>query len=266
MTAKLDSFDLKILAELQQNGGLSNQELADRVGLSPSPCSRRIRELEHLGVIRERVVRLDPRAVGLDLTVLIHIRMDRHTPERFAQFESAVRGYPEVLECYLITGQEADYQLKISVPNMDEYQRFLLTKITPAIGMVWHLVRREWRELGIAVGVTAAVVAIGFIVNPGLWRAWFDTLLNVNFPPGAPKGVRATRQGRRVNEVVRSEPMPPAGGEWFTIAEPVPDWREDPDADVFAVRDGYISVTPLHPDLTRHEDVPLVASWRLGLD
>ena len=81
-------------------------------------------------------MRLEPRAIGLDLTVLIHIRMDRHTPERFAQFESAVRGYPEVQECYLITGQEADYQLKISVPNMDEYQRFLLTKITRIDGVI----------------------------------------------------------------------------------------------------------------------------------
>jgi len=93
-----------------------------------------------------------------------------------------------------------------------------------------------------------------------------DTLLNVNFPGGAPKGVRATRQGRRVNEIVRAEPVPPAGGEWFTIAEPVPDWRDDPDADVFAVRAGYISVTPLHPDLTRHEAVSTVASWHLGLE
>jgi Lrp/AsnC family leucine-responsive transcriptional regulator len=136
VAAKLDSFDLKILAELQAHGGLSNQELADRVGLSASPCSRRVLKLEESGVIRERVVRLEPRAVGLDLTVLIHIRMDRHTPERFAQFENAVRGYPEVQECYLITGQEADYQLKISVPNMDEYQRFLLNKITRIDGVI----------------------------------------------------------------------------------------------------------------------------------
>ena len=136
MAEKIDAFDLKILAELQANGGLSNQEVADRVGLSASPCSRRIHQLERAGVIRERVVRLDPRAVGLDLTVLIHIRMDRHTPERFAQFESAVRGYPEVQECYLITGQEADYQLKVSVPSMDEYQRFLLTKITRIEGVI----------------------------------------------------------------------------------------------------------------------------------
>jgi Lrp/AsnC family leucine-responsive transcriptional regulator len=136
MAQKLDSFDLKILAELQANGALTNQEIADRVGLSASPCSRRIHHLESTGVIRERVVRLEPRALGLDLTVLIHIRMDRHTPERFAQFESAVRGYPEVQECYLITGQEADYQLKITVPNMDEYQRFLLNKITRIEGVI----------------------------------------------------------------------------------------------------------------------------------
>jgi Lrp/AsnC family leucine-responsive transcriptional regulator len=136
MSEKLDLFDLKILAELQKSGGSSNQEIAERVGLSASPCSRRIHQLERSGVIRERVVRLDPRTIGLDLTALIHIRMDRHTPERFAQFESIVRGYPEVQECYLITGQEADYQLKISVPNMDEYQRFLLTKITRIEGVI----------------------------------------------------------------------------------------------------------------------------------
>jgi Lrp/AsnC family leucine-responsive transcriptional regulator len=136
MAQKLDSFDLKILAELQANGGLSNQEVADRVGLSASPCSRRIRQLEQSGVIRERVVRLEPRALGLELTALIHIRMDRHTPERFEQFEAVVRAYPEVQECYLITGQEADYQLKITVPNMDEYQRFLLNKITRIEGVI----------------------------------------------------------------------------------------------------------------------------------
>ncbi len=106
------------------------------MGLSASPCSRRIRQLEEAGVIRERVVRLDPLALGLDLTVLIHIRMDRHTPERFDQFENAVRALPEVQECFLITGQEADYQLKITVPNMEEYQRFLLNKITRIDGVI----------------------------------------------------------------------------------------------------------------------------------
>jgi Lrp/AsnC family leucine-responsive transcriptional regulator len=132
----LDPYDLKILAQLQANGGSSNQEIADRVGLSASPCSRRIRHLEEAGIISERVVRLDPRKIGLDLTVLIHIRMDRHTPERFEQFESVVRAFPEVQECYLITGQEADYQLKIAVPNMEEYQRFLLNEITRIEGVI----------------------------------------------------------------------------------------------------------------------------------
>jgi len=136
MAHKLDAFDLKILAELQADGGLSNQELADRVGLSASPCSRRVHQLRSAGVIGEHIVRLDPRALGLDLTVLLHIRMDQHTPERFEQFENRVRTYPEVQECYLITGQEADYQLKIVVPNMDEYQKFLLTKITRIEGVM----------------------------------------------------------------------------------------------------------------------------------
>jgi len=133
---RIDAFDLKILAALQADGGLSNQEVADRIGLSPSPCSRRIRQLEEAGIIAGRVARLDPAKLGLDLTVLIHIRMDRHTPERFDNFEAIVGGFPEVQECYLITGQEADYQLKVIVPNMDEYQRFLLEKITRIEGVI----------------------------------------------------------------------------------------------------------------------------------
>ena len=92
--------------------------------------------LHEAGIIASTVVRLAPKKLGLDLCVLIHIRMDRHTPERFDNFESIVGGYPEVQECYLITGQEADYQLKIIVPNMDEYQRFLLEKITRIEGVI----------------------------------------------------------------------------------------------------------------------------------
>ena len=133
---KIDAFDLKILAELQADGSQTNQEVSERVGLSPSPCSRRIRQLEDAGVISERAVRLDQESLGLDLTALIHIRMDRHTPERFEHFESIVREYTEVQECYLITGQDADYQLKVTVPNMQEYQRFLLNKITRIDGVI----------------------------------------------------------------------------------------------------------------------------------
>ena len=133
---KIDSFDLQILAALQSDGGLSNQEIAERIGLSASPCSRRIRQLEDAGIIKERVVKLAAAKLGLDLTVLIHIRMDRHTRERFDDFEAIISQYPEVQECFLITGQEADYQLKIIVPSMDEYQRFLLEKITTLEGVI----------------------------------------------------------------------------------------------------------------------------------
>ena len=132
----VDPYDFKILTELQADGSLSNQEIADRIGLSASPCSRRIRALEGRGIITEKVVRLSAAKLGLDLTVLIHIRMDRHTPERFDNFEKIVAGYPEVQECYLITGQDADYQLKAVVPSMDEYQQFLLNKITRIDGVI----------------------------------------------------------------------------------------------------------------------------------
>lgn len=135
VTRKLDRFDRRILEELQRNGGLSNQELAERVGLSASPCSRRVRALEEAGIILRRVTLLDRRKLGLSLTVLVHISMDRHTPERFAGFEEKVRSYPEVQECYIITGQEADYQLKVVVPDMDHYQEFLLNRLTRIEGV-----------------------------------------------------------------------------------------------------------------------------------
>jgi len=117
----LDRYDLNILRHLQDDGSLSNQELAERVGLTAAPCSRRVKQLEEEGVIRDRVVRISDRAVNLNLTALLHISMDKHIPERFAEFEQAVAQLPEVMECYLITGHEADYQLKVVVPDMDRY-------------------------------------------------------------------------------------------------------------------------------------------------
>lgn len=132
---KLDRYDRRILEELQRDGGLSNQELAERIGLSPSPCSRRVKALEEAGIIIGRATLLDRRKLGLTLTAIIQISMDRHTPERFEAFESTIRGYPEVLECFLVTGQDADYQLKVVVPDMDHYQAFLLDKITRIEGV-----------------------------------------------------------------------------------------------------------------------------------
>jgi Lrp/AsnC family leucine-responsive transcriptional regulator len=134
-THKLDAFDLKILAALQADGGLSNQQLAERVGLSASPCSRRVQKLEDAGIIERRATILDRRKLGLSMTVILQISMDRHTPERFENFERQVGQYPEVQECYLITGQDADYMLKVVVPDMDHYQQFLLNKITRIEGV-----------------------------------------------------------------------------------------------------------------------------------
>ena len=132
---KLDRYDLNILAELQRDAGLSNQELAERIGLSPSPCSRRVRQLEDDGYILRQVALLDRKKLGLTLTVYVLVGMDRHTPERFAHFESIIRQCPQVLECSLVTGMEADYQLKVVVPDMDHYQQFLLGTLTRIEGV-----------------------------------------------------------------------------------------------------------------------------------
>lgn len=131
----MDRFDLKILHELQHNGALSNQELAERVGLTAAPCSRRVRQLEESGVIQQRVVRLDERALELNLIAILHISMDKHIPERFETFEREIGQMPEVLECYLITGHDADYQLKVAVPDMDRYHDILLGRITRIPGV-----------------------------------------------------------------------------------------------------------------------------------
>jgi Lrp/AsnC family leucine-responsive transcriptional regulator len=132
---ELDRYDRRILEELQKDGRISNQELAERIGLSPSPCLRRVRTLEESGLIRGYYALLDAGKLGLSLMALIHISMDRHTPERFANFEEKIAALPEVLECLLITGQDADYQLKVVVKDMDAFQALLLEKITRIEGV-----------------------------------------------------------------------------------------------------------------------------------
>ncbi len=132
---ELDRYDRHILEVLQTEGRLSNQELADRIGLSPSPCLRRVRALEEAGLITGYRALVDAKKLGLSLMALLHISMDKHTPERFANFEKKVGTLPEVLECLLITGQEADYQLKVIIRDMDAYQELLLNRITRIEGV-----------------------------------------------------------------------------------------------------------------------------------
>lgn len=132
---ELDRYDRQILAILQQDGRISNQDLAERIGLSPSPCLRRVRALEESGLITGYRALLDARKLGLSLMALIGISMDQHTPERFASLESAIHDIPEVLECLLITGQQSDYQLKVVIRDMDAYQDLLLNRITRIQGV-----------------------------------------------------------------------------------------------------------------------------------
>ena len=131
----LDRYDRAILHLLQQDGRISNQDLAERIGLSPSPCLRRVRTLEESGIISGYRAQLNPRKLGLTLTALIYISMDLHTPERFEQFETAIGTIPEIVECLLITGQSADYQLRAVVKDMDAYQELLLNRITRIPGV-----------------------------------------------------------------------------------------------------------------------------------
>ena len=131
----MDRLDKRILKLLQQDSSISNLELAEQVGLSPSPCSRRVKALEESGLIEGYRAHLDAKRLGLDLMALIQISMDKHTPERFEQFENAVYECESVLECYLITGQSADYVLKVVVADMDAFQQLLLGTLTRIEGV-----------------------------------------------------------------------------------------------------------------------------------
>lgn len=135
MTETLDRYDQQILEILQKKGRLSNQELAEAIKLSPSPTLRRVKQLEENGLIDGYVALLNAKKLGLTLMAFIGISMDKHTPERFEALESTLRQYPEVLECHLITGQVADYLLKVIVKDMDAYQQFLLHKLTRIEGV-----------------------------------------------------------------------------------------------------------------------------------
>jgi Lrp/AsnC family leucine-responsive transcriptional regulator len=132
---KLDRTDRRILQAMQHNARISNLELAETVGLSPTPCSRRVKRLEESGIIRSHVTLLNQSMLGLKLTAYISISMDRHTPERFEAFEAEVASYPEVMDCSVVTGQSADYLLKAVVPDMEYYEKFLLGKLTRIEGV-----------------------------------------------------------------------------------------------------------------------------------
>jgi len=131
----LDRIDRKILEQLQNNARITNLDLADKVGLSPTPCLRRVKRLEDSGVIDRHVTLLNADALGLGLTAYVGISMDRHTPDRFDGFEKAIAALPEVLECSIVTGQEADFLLKVVVRDMKHYEQFLLGRLAKLTGV-----------------------------------------------------------------------------------------------------------------------------------
>jgi len=130
----LDALDYRILCELQANGRMSNQDLSERVGLSPSPCLRRLRQLEERGTISRYVALVDPAAVGLAVTAFVRVRLDRQDDKHLEIFENAVSGFPEVMECYLMSG-DADYHLRVLVASLSDFETFLRAKLTKIEGV-----------------------------------------------------------------------------------------------------------------------------------
>jgi Lrp/AsnC family leucine-responsive transcriptional regulator len=131
----LDRIDRKILEQLQNNARITNLQLADKVGLSPTPCLRRVKRLEDSGVIDRHVTLLNADALGLGLTAYVGVSMDRPTPDRFEAFEKSIVDLPEVLECSIVTGQEADFLLKVIVRDMKHYEQFLLGRLAKLTGV-----------------------------------------------------------------------------------------------------------------------------------
>jgi Lrp/AsnC family leucine-responsive transcriptional regulator len=130
----LDSIDLRIIEALQREARLTNVELAERVHLTPSPCLARVRALERSGVIDRYVAIAAPRALGLAVSAFIHITLDRQVECSLERFETAMRGRPEVLECYLMTGDQ-DYMLRVVVADVDELQRFIVNDLARIAGV-----------------------------------------------------------------------------------------------------------------------------------
>ena len=131
---RLDAIDRRILEHLQDNARISNVDLAARVGISASPCWRRVRELEESGVISNYVTLIDAASVGLTVSVFVNVSLERQVERQLDVFQNAIRDRPEVMECYLMTG-EADFLLRVVVPDLMAYERFLMDHLTRVPGI-----------------------------------------------------------------------------------------------------------------------------------
>jgi DNA-binding Lrp family transcriptional regulator len=130
----IDAIDRRILRLLQSDAKISNAELSRRVGLSPSPCLARVRALERSGVISRHVTLLDPLKVGLGVSVFIQVSLEQQVERALSAFQAAISAYPEVMECYLMTG-DADYLLRVVVADVPALERFILERLTKIRGV-----------------------------------------------------------------------------------------------------------------------------------
>lgn len=131
---RIDAIDRRILTELQRDGRATIQDLAERVGLSPSPCLRRIRMLEEAGILKGYVAVVDQAKVGLPVSVFASVKLERQREEELDRFALAIARWPEVVECYLMTGRH-DYLVRVVVPDLAAYERFLKDKLTRLEGV-----------------------------------------------------------------------------------------------------------------------------------
>ena len=133
----MDAIDLRILERLQQDARTSNVELARAVNLSPSPCLARVRALEEDGTIEKYVTLLNPKKIGITVSVLVQVTLEKQVEPALEAFERAVRERPEVMECYLMTG-DADYLLRVLVPDVPAFERFILEFLSrvPGVGNI----------------------------------------------------------------------------------------------------------------------------------
>ena len=130
-----DNIDIKIISESQNNGDISNLDLAARVGLSPSPCFRRVKRLQMAGVLKKKVTLVDAQKIGLDVSVFVQVTLERQIEENLSFFENEIEKCREVVECYLMTG-EADYLLRVVVPDLQAYEFFLKNSLTRFPGVL----------------------------------------------------------------------------------------------------------------------------------
>src|ERR1017187_5730915 len=131
---RLDDIDRRILTRLQENARLTNLELAEEAGLSPSPCLRRVRDLQATGVIRRYVTLLDPKLVGLGVSVFVSVSLENQGEKALERFEKVILRRPEVLECYLMTG-DSDYLLRVVCADLGAFERFLMNHLTRIAGV-----------------------------------------------------------------------------------------------------------------------------------